>query len=245
MKPYVVGAVFARGGSKGVLRKNIRTLAGRPLIAHAIEAARASEALDRIIVSTDDAEIARVAREHGAEVPFMRPSELAQDDSPEWRAWQHAVRTLAQQDGRPVDVLVSVPATSPLRAPSDIDACVRKLLETDVDIVITVTPAERSPYFNMVVLEADRAHLVIPPATRIDRRQDAPVVYDMTTVAYAVRAPFVLSANSTFDGAVGAVVVPPERALDIDTEYTFHLAELLLAAKPTDAGAVRSDPSQL
>ena len=94
MKPYVVGAIFARGGSKGVPGKNLRILAGKPLIAYAIETALASKLIDRVIVSTDDAEIAAVAQQHGAEVPFMRPQELARDDSPEWLSWQHAIRTM-------------------------------------------------------------------------------------------------------------------------------------------------------
>lgn len=240
----VVGAVFARGGSKGVPGKNIRGLAGRPLIAHAIATARATQMLDRLIVSTDDAEIARIAREYGAEVPFMRPAALAQDDTPEWLAWQHAVRTLAEQDGRQMDVLVSVPTTSPLRAPEDIDACVTRLLETDSDIVITVTPAEKSPHFNMVVIEDGRAQLVIPPTGSVKRRQDAPEVFDMTTVAYAARASFVLAADSMFAGKVSAVVVPRERALDIDTEFAFHLAELLLGTGSRLAVSGTSNPSR-
>lgn len=244
MSTSIVGAIFARGGSKGVPQKNIRQLAGRPLIAYAIAAARASKMLDRLIVSTDDAEIAQIAREHGAEVPFMRPPELAQDDSPEWLAWQHAVRALADQDGRCMDVLVSIPTTSPLRAPSDIDSCVRRLVETDADIVITITPAERSPYFNMVVLEDDRARLVIPPTSNISRRQDAPAVFSMTTVAYAARASFVLAANSMFEGTVRAVVVPPERALDIDTEFSFQIAERLLGAVPAQGTLTQTLPTR-
>ncbi len=90
MKPYVVGAIFARGGSKGVPRKNVRLLAGKPLIAYAIETALASALIDRVIVSTEDSEIATVARQYGAEVPFMRPVDLATDEALEWHAWQHA-----------------------------------------------------------------------------------------------------------------------------------------------------------
>ena len=230
MKPYVVGAIFARGGSKGVLRKNIRLFAGKPLMAYAIETALASELIDQVIVSTDDAEIAAVAQQYGAEVPFMRPAELARDDSPEWLAWQHAIRTLEVTEGEPkMDVFVCIPPTSPLRAVEDVDACIQTLLESDVDLVITVKPAERNPYFNMVVLdEQDYARLVIQPDKKIHRRQSAPMVYDMTTVAYAARPEFVLSADSMFEGKVKAVVVPAERAVDIDTELDFRFAEFLL-----------------
>jgi len=231
MKPYVIAVVFARGGSKGVLRKNIRMLAGKPLLAHAIEIARSVRLIDRTVVSTDDSEIAEIARRWGADVPFLRPAELAADDSPEWPAWQHAVRSLeAIPPTRRVDVLVSIPATSPLRAAEDVEACIRLLLESDADAVITVTPARRSPYFNMVVLTDGYAILVNPPpAGGVHRRQDAPAVFDITTVAYAARRDYVLTASSLLEGKVRAVIVPESRALDIDTETDLRFAEFLFS----------------
>jgi N-acylneuraminate cytidylyltransferase len=225
MNPNVVAAVFARGGSKGVPRKNLRLLGGKSLLAHAIESARGSAFVGRVIVSTDDPEIAAAAAEAGAEVPFLRPAELAGDNSPEWLAWQHALRAL----GPGVDVMVSVPTTSPLRATEDIDACIRLLLGSDSDVVLTVKPAERSPYFNMVGRDAEglvRPLMTLP--VPVTRRQDAPPVFDLTTVAYAVRPGFVLSATGMFQGRVRAVVVPTERALDIDTELDLAFAEFLL-----------------
>ena len=230
MTPYVVGVIFARGGSKGVPRKNIRLLNGKPLIAYAVETARASRLISRVFVSTDDVEIAAVARNYGAEVPFLRPAELAQDRTPEWLAWQHALRSIEVLDpARPIDAFVSIPPTSPLRTAEDVDACIQLLLDGEADIVITVRPAERNPYFNMVTLgESGDARLVIPPGASIGRRQDAPVVYDMTTVAYAARPAYVLHAASIFEGRVKAVVVPTERAIDIDTETDFRIAEVLL-----------------
>jgi N,N'-diacetyl-8-epilegionaminate cytidylyltransferase len=229
----ILGCIFARGGSKGVPRKNIRPLAGKPLIAYAIEAARASKLITNVVVSTDDLEISEVAKQYGAEVPFLRPSELAQDDSPEWLAWQHAIITLAKLNILPkLDVFTSIPPTSPLRSVGDVDACIQTLLESDADMVITVKPAERNPYFNMVVLnEKKEAELVITPKEKIYQRQAAPTVYDMTTVAYAARPGFILAANSIFEGKVRVVVVPAERALDIDTEFDFKIAELLLNSK--------------
>jgi len=237
MKPHIVGAVFARGGSKGVPRKNLRMLAGKPLIAHAIETARAVRLIDRVIVSTDDPEIAEVGRRWGAEVPFLRPSELAADESPEWMTWRHAIRALdALFPSRTPDVLVSVPTTSPLRAPGDVEACIRTLLESDADAVITVTPARRNPYFNMVVFEAGYVRLAsLPPAGGITRRQDAPAVFDITTVAYAARRGYVLAASSLLDGKVKAVVVPESRALDIDSEMDLKFAELLMSQAPAGA----------
>lgn len=228
---HVVGLICARGGSKGVPRKNIRMLAGKPLIAYAIEIARATPSIERVVVSTDDAEIADVARQYGAEVPFMRPQELARDDSSEWLAWQHAIRTLeAGGDGRKMDMFVSIPPTSPLRSVDDIEGCIRTLLGSDADIVVTVKAADRNPYFNMVVLdEAGYARLVTQPDRTIHQRQNAPLVYDMTTVAYAARPEFVLKADSMFEGKIKAVVVPRDRALDIDTELDFKIAELMLS----------------
>lgn len=230
MKPYVVGAIFARGGSKGVPRKNLRPLAGKPLVAHAIATARASRLIDRVVVSTDDEQIAAVARQHGAEVPFLRPAELSGDAAPEWLAWRHLIENLPPREGRALDVFVSVSPTSPLRGIEDVDACIRTLLAGDVDVVITVRPAARSPYFNMVTIDpSGYARLVIPPASTIHGRQASPPVFDMTTVAYAARPEFVLAADSLFAGRVKAVVVPEERALDIDTQWDFQIAEFCMA----------------
>ena len=230
MKSNVVGFIFARGGSKGVPRKNIRLLAGKPLIAYAIHTALGSDLIHRVIVSTDDTEIADVAQRYGAEVPFMRPAELARDDTPEWLAWQHAICALEVTEGEPqMDVFVSIPPTSPLRVVEDVDACIQMLLESDADLVYTVRPAERNPYFNMIVIdEAGYARLVIPSERAMHRRQDAPSVYDSTTVAYAARPEFVMNSNSMFEGKVKAVVVPKERSLEIDTELDFKFAEFLL-----------------
>ena len=246
MSPYIVAFVFARGGSQGVPRKNLRLLAGKPLLAHAIETARASKLIDRVLVSTDDEEIAVTARAYGAEVPFMRPPELATSEAPELLAWRHALVSLAEleHDAPPPDVLVSVPATAPLRAVEDVDACIRTLLESDADIVLTVAESARSPYFNMVALdEHGYARVVVEPSERrITRRQDAPATYDITTVAYAMRPAYVMRAERLFDGKVRTVLVPPERALDIDTELDLTIAGLLLAnaPPPSDPGGSSS-----
>lgn len=224
-----VAVIFARGGSKGLPGKNIRPLAGKPLIAWSIEHALAVKRIERVIVSTDSEEIAAVAREYGAEVPFIRPAELARDDSPEWLAWQHALNYFLNVDGVLPEVMVSVPTTAPLRLPLDIENCLDEYEKSDTDMVITVTDAYRSPYFNMVKNNADgTVGLVIPPQTAIARRQDAPTVYDMTTVAYVVRPEFVLTHKATFEGRVRAVHVPTERAIDIDTLSDFQIAECVL-----------------
>lgn len=222
----VTAFIFARGGSKGLPGKNIRPLGGKPLIAWSIEQALAVKRIDRVIVSTDSEEIAVVARAYGAEVPFLRPPELARDDSPEWLAWRHALNYLKENDGVMPTVMVSVPATAPLRSPIDIDNCLDEYEKGNVDIVITVTDANRSPYFNMVKTNADgTVGLVIPPQSTITRRQDAPVVYDMATVCYVASSVFVMTHDGTFEGRVKAVHVSAESAIDIDTLLDFQITE--------------------
>jgi N-acylneuraminate cytidylyltransferase len=233
---YIVGFVFARGGSKGLPKKNIRPLAGKPLLAHSIEIARRSQFIERIFVSTDSPEIAAIGCAWGAEVPFIRPAELASDTAPEWLAWRHGIREVEQRFGRRVDILVSLPTTAPLRTVEDVDGAIERMLSTSADIVITVTESVRSPFFNMVLLdESQRARLVLPSAKPFVRRQDAPRTYDITPVAYVVRRDYLFSADSIFAGNVQAVTVPNDRALDIDTELDFQIAEHLARQQATAA----------
>ena len=224
-----IAFIFARGGSKGLPGKNIRLLGGKPLITWSIEHALSVKRIQSVIVSTDSEDIATVARQYGAEVPFIRPAELARDDSPEWLAWRHALNYLRETTEKLPDAMVSIPTTAPLRSPLDIENCLDEFEKGDVDIVITVTDAHRSPYFNMVKTNADSTvGLVNPPQSAITRRQDAPIVYDMATVCYVANPEFVLTHNATFDGRVKAVHVPAERSIDIDTLLDFQIAESLL-----------------
>lgn len=225
-----VAFIFARGGSKGLPGKNVRPLQGKPLIAWSVAHALAVPRIRRLIVSTDDQEIARAARDAGAEIPFMRPPELAGDDSPEWFAWRHALQWLQEDEGRLPDAMVSVPATAPLRQPIDLENCLDAFAEGDADVVVTATEAHRNPWFNIVTISPDGgARLVNSPAPgTITRRQDTPPVFDLTTVAYVARPQFVLSQAGIFAGRVRAVRVPPERAIDIDTLLDFCIAEYLL-----------------
>ncbi len=223
--------IFARGGSKGVRGKNIRKLAGKPLIAYAIEAAKTSKYINRVVVSTDNEEIGAIARDWGAEVPFMRPAELATDDSPEWLAWQHAINQVRSHYGKDsCPVFVSVPATCPLRKTEDIDNCIAALTaDNNSDIILTVTASHSNPYFTMVTYdEQGYASLAAKPPFQVTRRQDAPQVMDIVGVAYAARPEFILNLQGIWHGRVKTVEVPQERSLDIDTEYDFLVAELML-----------------
>lgn len=229
-KARVIAFIFARGGSKGLPGKSLRPLAGKPLIAHAVAHALAVPRIDRVIVSTDSSEIAQLARESGAEVPFVRPAELATDASPEWLSWRHALKFVQQEEGLLPSAMVSVPVTAPLRQPLDIERCLNLFFEGEADAVVTVSAADRSPYFNMVQRRSDgTVELVIPPSRDITRRQDAPAVFNMTTIAYVADPEFVLAKDSIFQGRVKAIEIPAVRAVDIDTLLDLEMAEFLLS----------------
>ena len=228
---YIV-LICARGGSKGLPRKNIKPLNGIPLIGWSINIAKQIDRISRIIVSTDSEEIAKVALEYGAEVPFMRPKELAQDDSPEWLVWKHAIKHVESYGNEDIDAIIVLPVTAPLRSVKDVNACIDLFEEGEIDTVITVSEANRSPYFNMIVNNDNGyASLVISPENQITRRQDAPKVFDMTTVAYVVNTNVVKLSNSIFEGKVKSIIIPQERSIDIDTLLDFKIAECLILNK--------------
>ena len=225
----IVAVIFARGGSKGLPGKNVRMLAGKPLIAWAIDHAKSIVRVRRVIVSTDSEEIADIARKYGAEVPFMRPTELARDDSPEWHAWRHALQFLETEEGTLPDAMLCVPVTAPLRIPLDLENCLDEFTKGGADTIITVSDAHRNPWFNMVKVDMNgRAEIIMKSEVGINRRQDVPPVFDMATVAYVVCPRFVLQNSGIFSGRVRVVNVPVERAIDIDTLFDFEVAEMLV-----------------
>lgn len=219
--------IFARGGSKGLPGKNIKPLAGKPLLQYSIDTALASDLIEQVFVSTDDQAIAQVAIEGGA-ILIERPVELATDQSPEWLSWRHAVEWATEHYGS-FDGFVSLPATSPLRSQEDVEAAILKRQAETADICIAVTPASRSPYFNMVKYnETGFVELVNQPEGEVSRRQDAPKVFDITTVVYATTPEFVLNNYGLFSGKVASIEVPKARAVDIDDIYDFRLAEAII-----------------
>lgn len=224
--------IFARGGSRGLSNKNILDFAGRPLISWTINQAIENPRIERVIVSTDSPEISEISKYYGAEVPFLRPSELASDTSPEILSWKHALNFLKQTEGKIPEIFLSLPCTSPLRAQSDIDNNLDCLLEKQADIAISVCPSQRSPYFNMVKLEENnQASLVMKSEKYFSRRQDVPGTYDLTTVVYSARSLYVLETNDLMSGNVFASVVDRDRAIDIDDQFDFEIAEYLFQKK--------------
>jgi N-acylneuraminate cytidylyltransferase len=227
MKTYAF--VFARGGSKGLPGKNLLKIDGISLIGRAIRTAAEVSEIEKIFVSTDDPAIAAEAVTHGAEVPFLRPTDLAGDTSPEWASWRHAVRYL-HDHGDPFDCFVSVPATAPLRLPEDIRNAIKTFAASDCDLVMSMTEAERSPYFTIVAEQEDGFFLpAMRTPTPIHRRQDAPPVFDVTPVAYVTTPGHIERAFGYYDGRIKANFVPRERAVDIDTEIDFEVARALFA----------------
>jgi N-acylneuraminate cytidylyltransferase len=219
--------IFARGGSKGLPGKNIKPLAGKPLLQYSIDVALSSDLIEQVFVSTDDPDIAQFAVKGGA-ILIERPAELATDQSPEWLSWRHAVEWATEHYGS-FDGFVSLPATSPLRSQEDVEAAIVKRQSENADICIAVTPASRSPYFNMVKYnEAGFVELVNQPEGEVSRRQDAPKVFDITTVVYATTTQFVLENYGLFSGKVASIEVPKARAVDIDDIYDFRLAEAII-----------------
>lgn len=222
-----IAFIFARGGSKGIPNKNIKLLAGKPLISYSITAALSSKYISKVIVSTDSSEIAKVAEEYGA-VVLWRPEDLTTDESPEIFSWKHAIKTFQEYFSNPNSIFISLPATSPLRASIDINSAIEYLRQKNCDIVFGITPSNRNPFLNMAIIDKNDHIKIVNKSTQINRRQDAPSVYDITTCVYACYGEYILNSLSLMEGKVGYVLIPPERAIDIDDPFDFYLAELIL-----------------
>jgi len=218
--------IFARGGSKGLPNKNIKKLVNKTLLEHSIGIAKSTPRVSKVFVSSESKKILELAHQYGAEF-IPRPVELADDESPEWLAWQHAVKWVESRFGK-FDIFLSLPCTSPLRIVDDVDNCL-DALDNDSEMIITMTEANRSPWFNMVSLNSNKyVNVILKDSKRIYCRQKAPVVFDMTTVAYVTRPDFIIKNNSIWDGRVRGVLIPKERSIDIDDAFDFSIAEYLM-----------------
>lgn len=227
--PYVFGIIPARGGSKGLPGKNLRGLGRLSLLGHAIASARESLRLTRFIVSTDSPEIAEEARRHGAEAPFLRPVDLATDEAGMVPVLQHAVRWLETTAGARPDIVVTLQPTSPFRVGADIDRTIDRLLETGADSTQTVTEAFYHPFF-MKTLDGDRTVPLFPDGHKYVRRQDAPPVYQPSGSVYATRYHVLMDQGRVLGEDNRAIVMGFEASVNIDTEWDFMLAELILRA---------------
>ncbi len=225
----------ARGGSKGIPRKNIADLGGKPLIAHIIAAARAARCFANIVVSTEDAEIAAVARAHGAEVPFLRPAALAEDATPSLPVAQHALAEMERLTGTPYDALALLQATSPFTRAEDLAAALAKLAEGQSESVVTVAEEKSKHPFRMKrVVCGDRLINFIDQGFEDTRpRQSLPRVYRRSGGCYASLRRVLTEENALVSADCRAVIVPEWTAIDIDSPLDLDLARLVIARRDT------------
>lgn len=224
----IIALITARGGSKGLPGKNLLPLAGKPLLAWTIEAALHSPRLDEVILSTDDAEIARVGREWGAAVPFMRPSHLAQDQSDHLSVVEHALGWLQARDGRLPNYLLLLQPTSPLRTAEDIEAAIQTALQHDAKAVVSVCEAAHHPYLTKRIAEDGTLVNFIEADLPYLRRQDLPPAYALNGAIYLNRPTDLLAERTFLPKGTYPYVMPPQRSFDIDTAWDLHLADLIL-----------------
>jgi CMP-N,N'-diacetyllegionaminic acid synthase len=224
--------ICARGGSKGVKNKNIRTLLGKPLIAYSILQAKNSQMFDLVAVSSDSREILEISGRWGADIMIQRPQELATDDAPKIPVIQQAVRNVEQETGYFFEVIVDLDATSPLRNVVDIREVIQLLETHGVANVITAMHSRRSPYFNMVEInKKGNIQLCKPLDHLVACRQDAPTSYDMNASIYAWQRESLLESTFLFHPDTMLYVMPEERSIDIDSELDWEIVSLLMNKK--------------
>ena len=230
----IVSFIFARKGSQGIKNKNLLKFKKTSLLGNSILQSRKSRYIKRTFVSTDSKKIAQEAKKNKAEVPFIRPKYLAKNNSPEIHAWRHATEFLDKKLNINPDYIVSIPTTCPLRKVSDIDNCIRKAIKNKLDIVFSITSLSRSPYFNILVKKRGKLNILSKTGSvwnfknkKINRRQDAPECYDLTTACYVFKPGYIKKTSNLFSGKVGFILIPRERSIDIDTHLDYKIANFL------------------
>lgn len=224
----IVGVITARGGSKAIPHKNTVPLAGKPLIAWTIEAALQSRRLDRLIVSTDDPEIAETSRAWGAEVPFLRPAELAEDNTPHILVMLHSLSWLNESAAASPDYLLLLQPTSPLRTAEDIDTAIEIAEARDAIAVVSVAEMHRHPYLSKRILEDGTLADFVETDIAYLRRQALPPAYALNGAIYLNRPESLLRDRTFVPPGTLAYVMPPERSMDVDSPWDLHLIELVL-----------------
>lgn len=228
----ILGLVPARGGSKGVPRKNIRLLAGKPLLQYTAEAAIDSKKLDRIILSTEDAEIAEIGIKCGLEVPFLRPMELAQDSTPSLLVVQHALNWLLH-NGDPFDAVCLLQPTSPLRSASQINDCIDlfKCKQPDCVFSMSKVPEKYNPHWAYVMHEDGYLHISTGEQDPIPRRQALPEAYFRDGTIYISRSSVILEQNSMYGKKIIGYLIEDDASLNIDTLDDWRVAEEYFSKK--------------
>jgi CMP-N,N'-diacetyllegionaminic acid synthase len=226
--------IGARGGSKGVKGKNIRHLLGKPLIVHTISQARRWGKATKVVVSTDSELIAKTAKRYGAEVPFMRPASMATDKSSKIPALIHALKISEKLYKIKFDVLVDLDVTSPVRTMQDLDNCLKMYIQHKPNTIFSVSPAHKNPYFNIIEYNARGVPVRCKRLPKnIQRRQDAPKVYDANASIYFYDRNYLLKAKnpSPLNRRCMIYVMREESGFDIDREIDFKFLEFLVKEK--------------
>ncbi len=227
-----IATVCARGGSKGVVRKNLRCLAGAPLIAHTLAQARACSSFDGVYGSTDDPEIQGLLTASGVETFGLRPAHLASDAASKWDVFRHLVELVEQGTGHRVELLADLDTGAILRSPADIDCCVQRLEEGDAEVCVTAYEADHNPYYNVVEPDASgNVRVCIRQDPPIVNRQQAPPAYNLSPAVFAIRRQALFRESHWSRCRMQISVLPRQRALDIDTELDFRLVESLYVAR--------------
>jgi len=233
MPESVLAIIPARGGSKGIPRKNIVPLHGRPLIAYTIECAIQAACFEHVVVSTDDQEIKEISLKYGAEVPFMRPEELATDEAGAIPMMQHTVRESEAFYGKTFEIIAMLQPTSPLKTPEDIRGAITKLVENrQADGIISVVDVGAYHPARMKYLEGDV--LIDPPfaeAYENQPRQELRPMFIRNGAIYACRRPVLMEKNSFKGDLCLAWIMPPERSVNIDTVEDLELAQRIISGK--------------
>ena len=235
-KIEILGIIPARGGSKGVPGKNIRDLAGKPLIVWTIEAAKESKLLTRVIVSTDSKEIGEIAKAYGAEVPFLRPAEISGDLATDVEFLNHALNFLKEKENYEPDIILRLPPTSPLRTAAHIDQGIQKLLDNpDADSCRPITESPKHPYKMWKAIEGSATMEPFLPKTitKMDEpynlpRQMLPKVYVHTGAMDVMRITTIRDLKSTSGSKVAYFFMKPEDSINIDSALDFEVAEILM-----------------
>lgn len=227
----VLAVIIARGGSKGLPLKNIRFLAGKPLIAYTIDAALHARLLDRTVVSTDDGQIAEIARQYGAETPFLRPPELAQDETTVYPVLSHAVQWLEKSEGYRPDYVMLLQPTSPLRTAEDIDNAIALAREKNADGVVSLCETKHHPYWVKRVMGDGQVLDFTPLDKPYNRRQELPKAFALNGAIYMVKRQVLLERQTFYTDRTYSYIMSIEHSLDIDTPWDLHLAELILQGK--------------
>lgn len=220
----ILAVIPARGGSKGVPRKNIRNLAGKPLIAWTIKSAKQSKYIDKIILSSENQEIIQVARQYGCEVPFIRPEHLAVDETTGAEVILHALNRLPQYD-----LVVMLQPTSPLRLAEDIDACIEKLILEKAVACVSVSESSQSPYWMYTFDETEKLQPIMKQDSIIPRRQELPIVYGLNGAVYVAYTNWLKQSQSFLTNETIGFVMPENRSFDIDEELDFLICEWIIS----------------